>query len=647
MSDELEFKGMNMQLTESEKFALICGMLAGLRVGAISKEYKEKTVITLEPIPVGGSGCIGFKGEDVEYVDGTKDYKVYIITHDVDIDYSGYTLKYKYDPSKIGILSIEDGDIPIKYWDVDASNGIIEVQGLLDKGEFKKSECVLCYINVRVFKQPTKYEPIAVEALNSNGANPDYCTLLTYVKKEDDNWYLHYITPTSNSGFRIVSDKEKEVSKLTGETIENEGDEEKEPENAGIDFNYNWWNEIIMQDEEAGAVEGNKVIGVKGALALKINSAEVENFEFDRVEVSFITELDVDVDGYSIYNYGYERFKYCEYSYEIVDNIKVWTMSIYNPNCLSTTGGTVGVFFACDKNDTRGISMTSAKYINTSTGDELEATGSGGMLYYRGIEWYYMPGFPSGYGTGAGAYGTWVGGRLWSPYEQTVWVNCGGVYMPVKLKPGYNNIDVFIPDGYGPVTIESTGYILIPAGLVIKIRKKKKEDDVEWSSPHVVDRFEVRDICEQLLVSKPVPVDVDSLMDDIQIIDVNSNEIISTQEFISDIIDDIKFEDMSDIEILLPPIDVDNILDELDIIDVNENDIVTVNKSDGDIIDEISLIDETSIDIMEPPITDTDSIVNKIEIVDVSGVDNINYNVDNNNSVNEIGVVDIIDIEKG
>ena len=61
-----EFNNIEYKLTDSEKFALICGMLAGLRLQDKTIP-PDQVVVTLKPIGVNGTGTIGIMAVDVQY----------------------------------------------------------------------------------------------------------------------------------------------------------------------------------------------------------------------------------------------------------------------------------------------------------------------------------------------------------------------------------------------------------------------------------------------------------------------------------------------------------------------------------------------------------------------------------------------------
>lgn len=72
-------------------------------------------------------------------------------------------------------------------------------------------------------------------------------------------------------------------------------------------------------------------------------------------------------------------------------------------------------------------------------------------------------------GGGGGISGS---GPIWSSTDQIIWVNAGGVKYPIHLKPGWNDVQFWIPtiypqDGWvqSPIVIEAPGYILIPGGF--------------------------------------------------------------------------------------------------------------------------------------------------------------------------------------
>ena len=91
-----------MNLTDNQWYNFICGMQAGLKLKDLTLPAYD-TNIVLAPIGVGGYGQIGIAISEVLYDGTTNNLLVPVFTHDVDIDYSGFScnitwirIDYKY-----------------------------------------------------------------------------------------------------------------------------------------------------------------------------------------------------------------------------------------------------------------------------------------------------------------------------------------------------------------------------------------------------------------------------------------------------------------------------------------------------------------------------------------------------------------------
>ena len=198
-----------MQLTDSQWFNLICGMIAGLRVKDLSETPVETETI-LEPINLGGWATIGMAVESVVY-EGSEESQVEqtgtlgVFTHDVNIEYSGFTARIKYDSSRVRVTGIEAGLFGDIQYDLSTPNEIYVVglygdgQPQAEQPDYLLEPTILFSINYELIDTNiTSSTPIEFKFVDAGGYyDTDYSTLLKYVYN-NDAWYLYFITPLEN-----------------------------------------------------------------------------------------------------------------------------------------------------------------------------------------------------------------------------------------------------------------------------------------------------------------------------------------------------------------------------------------------------------------------------------------------------------------
>lgn len=196
-------------MTDSQWFNLICGMIAGLRVKDLSETPVETETI-LEPINLGGWATIGMAVESVVY-EGSEDSQVEqtgtlgVFTHDVNIEYSGFTARIKYDSSRVRVTGIEAGLFGDIQYDLSTPNEIYVVglygdgQPQAEQPDYLLEPTILFSINYELLDTNiTSSTPIEFKFVNEGGYyDTDYSTLLKYVFN-NDAWYLYFITPLEN-----------------------------------------------------------------------------------------------------------------------------------------------------------------------------------------------------------------------------------------------------------------------------------------------------------------------------------------------------------------------------------------------------------------------------------------------------------------
>lgn len=610
-----EFNNIKCELNDGEKFALVCGMLAGLKLQDKTQPPNDVTV-TLEPINVGGSGRIGLMASDVHY-EGNKKIRIPVVTHDVDIEYSGFTLSISYNNSRVVITSIDEGDFG-HLINTSVGNGKAYTSCMLDKGKYKKEPCIVCYLNCKLIDVPTKGNPIELKFNSSSGYDPNYCTLLTWVKNDiDSKYYSYFITPTENKGCKITSDIDRPTEKPIGNRQE---------------ISYNASPSLVGM--------GTSYIepGSYCAVPIYTNSNAKDNFPYSGFKLTAQIEAKwADLVGIiDIKSKGEWTLNKSNYYIDEHGN-KIISIEGYREK-EDIDASTVGCLVVAVDKEVIKVDCV----LHNIYSELINSSGSLGVVKGDGYIYssIYMPNYDESIsiglcngtgGGGSGGGGFFGDGCIWSSCEQIIWVSHAGTSYPIYLKPGYNNAHAWLPNlspspgsSSGVPTIEATGYILIPGGFIWKtITNSDVPRPLELSSPRILDRFEIKDIYNILVEKAPVPVNLDELLDSFEILDTVKTEILDVISSNKNFKDDMELNDFADVYVKRAPVEFDRLFGE-----------------------DITIDDSVTISVEEPPVYNYDDIKDRIHIDDMIELVTLNVNDDYDIQSEESEITDFINIEQ-
>ena len=94
--------------TDNQWYNFICGFHAGLKLKDMTLPPYENNIV-LHPIGVGGWGTIGLALPQMLYDGTTNTGRIPVFTHDVDIDYSGFSINIQWDSSRLQFNGVESG----------------------------------------------------------------------------------------------------------------------------------------------------------------------------------------------------------------------------------------------------------------------------------------------------------------------------------------------------------------------------------------------------------------------------------------------------------------------------------------------------------------------------------------------------------
>ncbi len=277
MSSEFDF-------TDNQWYNFICGFHAGLKLKDLSLPALDNNRL-LFPIGVGGWGCIGIGIPTMKY-EGNNTGMIPVFTHDVDIDYSGFSVNIQWDNNRLRFDGVTEGqfgtigdssssaDIRYTY-----NNGNFKARGIRDRSIIFEEPIILFYINVTIIDTITVNRPINITLNSNSNTDLNYTTLLKWVDIGEGQWYNYFITPIVNVSGAIVSDYIEDNSSTS--TL---GDE------SGVSVSGSPSGVYIGQ---AFTSPGNI-----GAVPIYSNSNINDNFPYNGIHINLTVKDDIDLFRY-------------------------------------------------------------------------------------------------------------------------------------------------------------------------------------------------------------------------------------------------------------------------------------------------------------------------------------------------------------
>lgn len=278
MSKQIDF-------TDNQWYNFICGFHAGLKLKDLTLPAIDNNRL-LFPIGVGGYGCIGIGIPTLVY-DGVNNVgMIPVFTHDVDIDYSGFSVNIKWDSSRLRFDGVTEGqfgtigdssstsDIRYTY-----SEGNFKARGIRDKSVAFSEPIILFYINVTILSAVDKDNPIKINLDKSSNTDMNSTTMLKWVDIGDGQYYNYFITPLVNISGEIISDDTEDEDNST--TVGDESD-------------------VSVAGSPSGVYIGQTFTapGEVGVVPIYANSNVEDNFPYSGVHVNFTVMDSPNLFGY-------------------------------------------------------------------------------------------------------------------------------------------------------------------------------------------------------------------------------------------------------------------------------------------------------------------------------------------------------------
>ena len=271
-----------------------------------------------------------------------------------------------------------------------------------------------------------------------------------------------------------------------------------------------------------------------------------------------------------------------------------------------------------------------------------------GNIHYRigGYETGHAPDRPWSSG-GIGGIGG--GGFVWCGFPQLIKIGGDGLLdQYIWLGKGWNEVEFYIPFIYPDntwlpnvqITIESQGYILIPAGFTWEVIYSDNIDKLPPNSK-MIEGLDIKDIYD-LVIESNIDKEIKGLedfsledfidivkqklpqtyhienIDDIDIKDFTERIIINTIKSTTEEKEEISLEDIIEIELYKTPIaQLDGAEDEIEIEDIIDIKLQATRKRELEIEEKIEIESEDKIEVYRTPIAQLDSAEEKLDINDI------------------------------
>lgn len=606
--------------TDNQWYNFICGFHAGLKLKDLNAPMFDSNTI-LSPIGVGGMGGIGLSLPTLHYEEGKSSYLFPVSTHDVDISYSGFTASIRFDTSELRFIGVKPGDYgsiapmtstaqtaDVMYQYV---NGHLHAVGM-KAAPFELTEpCILFYLELGLVSLPTKNRPFSVSFDSGNYADMNQTTLLKWVETSTGSGVFnsYFITPLHNISGGIDSE------------IENKAPEREElpsPENPVL------------------VPEGTP--GFKNENFIKAGYAWVQTYTLSNLPDPPRYKFDVPLLAGSFADSGGIAFDHIQAEFELsmlTGDISSLTITPCNGFTVSysltedPSGGTGGsgvykIQVAASRNQASFGAVTFAYLtfdydptyiavnpfndrwpiitrdgILSNSSSSISTGGEGAII----VDWTPGGPYPCPVENEAGAAG---GGGVYSDSEQTIIVSIGDIDIPIRLYPGWNDVQFWIPVFFIPgvpidikLEIEAFGYVLIPAGFTWNLFFPEGAVDDPSNTTHKMnDSLKFVDVYQIELIVAPEPVNLDDIIDDLLFEDISSEDIQEIKIKLQGLSDDLSFDDFGlvDFEVPIIPVDIGGNIDEIEITDEIKTELVNVdiipsNTQDDCLFEDISDIE--------------------------------------------------------
>lgn len=276
--------------TDNQWYNFICGFHAGLKLKDINLPNIDNSRL-LYPIGIGGWANIGLAMPTLLYDENSSSMNIPVFTHDVDIDYSGFTVNIQWDSSMLRFNNVIEGEFgtiggldssaDIRY---EYSNGVFKARGLKDRAVKYEKPIILFYINVTVLDTLTGNDAINLIFNNSSYSDLDYTTLLKWVDIGGGEWYTYFITPLINVNGAILGRSAYNNYVEQNSTTTSIGDE------SGTSVRATGSGVFIGKAFTAP--------GDIGVVPIYANSNIGDNFPYSGVHVNFTVEDSPDIFEY-------------------------------------------------------------------------------------------------------------------------------------------------------------------------------------------------------------------------------------------------------------------------------------------------------------------------------------------------------------
>lgn len=604
----------NFNFTDRQWYNFLCGFYAGLRLKDVNAPYYSSNTV-LEPIGVGGLGKIGLQMPSFTFSKYGQELIVPISTHDVDIDYSGFSVNVYFDPEVfafVGATSGEIGDVglvgsgaPIQY---QYYKGVFKAYGLTSN-VYKEPKIL---INVKLKIMQVLHSNVEMVFNNMSQTDVNYTTLLKLVDIEGA-LYPYFITPLINkNGLVRVIEADVNNNEVPENIVNLTPGGSDSPEvvvqaaplgiflgsgstppgfrgciGAYVNFPYNLYNSEMISELRCKILVKDKEVLSNFAITSHIPKHHIVTFsEIERAD-GVVLDIVIKKDVRFAQNFNFDI------EYDVAAGLQDYDIDfdVLSGSALLDDGTLVEMTSALSGRiaypvESFGENHKVSDIVNTVTGE------------------------PEGVVLGA----LEAKGSIWSDSEQTIEIVVPGTNVKtyIKVEPGWNKIYVKLPivtDTPKPIKpsieIKAPGYLLIPAGFNWSVIMPP-DSKIVRTNKDIIEKINIADVYDIDIREKPapVPIDLDGLKDSFEIKDISD---LSMRDIVRDgtsLLDSLNFVDVNSVEIkgVTPGPDPGHkdydlyYLDDVNITDVHVVDVLKVKNSSVDGVEHIHIRDMSELE---------------------------------------------------
>ena len=559
--------------SDEECFNFLCGFQAALRGKDLGCPLFQSETL-LNPVSVGGYSNRGIALGRVYYRLGNNDYIMPVFTHDIDVEYSGFTLKMNFPYDSVQVTDVVEGEFGTisQYGGADIrcewdnTTGELLAIGIKANTWKTKKNMILFFIRLQVDNDPS-------ETLELKVLPPQNINGTSLLKYDTDGVSLEVIQPLANgNGYIYPSGTPVELQQAVLSTdatlacgvsprftrLGGGWGSGRAGEKAAVGYDAYYFPDVIgtrvkfkmaIRDAiEVGDTEVLSLIDVVGSGYFEVDSFTETHEDVTWEQTNIVTHQTTEITAPCLVIGGEMHrtkkplrwYLQPELAFTaIVDVSDQWDNDVYMET----------------------IALEASVY-NEQTGawDDVGLVRGLLHLYPEGA----TPGISRDDVTDGGQVppGIMGHGTIYSSQDQLIYINIDGtgISYPIYLEAGYNEVDFWIPFESSEatnvdlnITVSAQDYIEIEKGFTWDIYSSL-DAPTRIENPSPIEQLTFNDLHDVLIIHHAGPISDQDEIDDLPYEDFHDVDLITAPgTYDVDEADSVEFEDLHSIDIQYGP----------------------------------------------------------------------------------------------